>query len=469
LFDRLFKWVLSIQHPLLASVLGGPNLAYTATFDPHETSRNIERIERDVFGLEGLEGMESRLGAGALAVLVRRSYAQYLGRVATLRYPSARYAHLLLHGAMLVLLIPYLLLKGARPPTSPGFARGVVVGGNEGARKLVEGAHHDQVTLDVCPLPGDYFGPKEVRFFLRAIRAHPRLLLCPPLLSNALRWLSKYAWIRKRYRPSELVVFAEGIPACSILTAYLREHGIRHVNHMHGERFSTPAQAFCCFDEMAVWGEAFRDLFMRQRWRVETVRISGTPFHERLFTELRGIPGHARVVLVIHTQFLVPGSRPFVALADMLRGLGDGWRAVFRPHYHQLAHGRGCFDALRRELPDFRIAWQDPGRTQLLDAIAEVNVVVGAYSTALLEAWIAGRKVIHLQGEITRDGLMPRYSGSPNVLFADEACDIAEFVSAPATDDSVERGRVNRLVCVAKLPSPDLATGKANGTECPGA
>ena len=447
--DRLYRWVLSIDHPVVATLLGGPNLAYTATFDPDITRQQLDRIEAEVFGPGGVAARERAEGPDSLGVLVRRSYAQFLGRVATLRYPRARHVHLLLHTILAAGLVPALAARARRGAGPTERRRVVIVGENEGARKLSQehGADRDLVH---CAQPGEGFGRPELGFLLRCIRAYPQLLGCPPLLTNLVRWLSKYGWIRRRYQPDELVVFAEGTPSCSILTGYLREHGIRHVNHMHGERFSTPAQAFCAFDGISVWGEEFRQMFLGQRWSPGSVRIQGTAFHRKLFQELRGVPGEPRTILIIHTQFLSPGAQPFEALVEVLRALGPSWTAVFRPHYHQMKHGRDCFAALRQALREASLEWQDPARTTLDAGLARASTVVGAYSTALLEAWIAGRKLIHLPGEMSRGALMRRYHGSPNVLFADTAADAVAFASRPADDGDDERRRVDRLVKVSR-------------------
>lgn len=449
LLDHLYQWVSKLENPLLSGLLGGANLAYSATFDQAESQRTISRIEHAAFGSRGLAGAEAALGPHALGVLASRSYAQQLGRVYTLRYPLAGVVQWILHLGLLVPLVPYLLLKGAVKVAQAGAQPGsqVVLGGTEGARKLFD-MESNAVPMAFCPAPGEGLQPKDLAFALRAVRACPRLLLAPPLLTNLLRWLSKYAWVVRAYQPSAIITFAEGTPASSLLTAYLREKGIRHVNHMHGERFPNPAQAFCCFDATHLWGEAFRELFESQLWRMGEVEVAGTAFHHNLFEVVRAKPGLARTALVIHSQFLTPGTLPFESLTAVLAAMGPGWTIHFRPHYLALSHAETCFKTLSTRLPGHDLVWHDPRERPLQDALGTASLVVGPYSTAMLEAWIAGRKLIHLPTEMKPEAVLARYGGSPNVVYAGPVESILPFADAPVCDDLEERRRVNHLVAV---------------------
>jgi hypothetical protein len=455
--DALYRWVLGLENPLLAALLGGPNLAYTATFDPETTRRDLDRIETAVFGPGGLDAYERRAGADSLGAMARRSYAQYLGRTITLRHPSAKYVQWVLHALFALPLLPFLLVQGLRRGASGSRAVAVVVGlgGNEGARKLAESSGGGPAMV-YCPNPGEGFGVRELAFLARSAWAFPRMLLAPPLVTNLLRWLSKYGWIRRHHAPSTLVAFAEGTPGSSLLTAYLREHGIRHVNHMHGERFANPAQAFCCFDEIDVWGQAFGELFLGQRWKIGRMNVAGTPFHRKLFQEVRKVPGDPRGVLVIHTHYLTPGTALFQSLLEVLGQLGPDWNVQFRPHYLALPHAQNCFDRLSALLPDLDFHWQDPVRTPLEAALRSVGLLVGPYSTAMLEGWIAGRKLIHLPTEMAREIIMARYGGSPNVLYGESGSQVRTFAEAPRVDDRTEWLRVDHLVAVLE-PAGDAS------------
>ena len=85
------------------------------------------------------------------------------------------------------------------------------------------------------------------------------------------------------------------------------------------------------------------------------------------------------------------------------------------------------------------------------------RAVIGAYSSAMLDAWVGGCKVIHLPGLIDQETLMGRYSGSPNIHFAQDPAGVAAFLASPWQDDAAETARVDHLSAVL-TPPPEIST-----------
>jgi hypothetical protein len=82
------------------------------------------------------------------------------------------------------------------------------------------------------------------------------------------------------------------------------------------------------------------------------------------------------------------------------------------------------------------------------ETLGAARVVLGIASTVLIEAWIAGCKVIHIAGGPERSVLMDRYQNSANVFYCDENtndCDLDRFLAAPVELNERERALVNHL------------------------
>ncbi|HLQ76608.1 MAG TPA: hypothetical protein VK210_04595 [Terriglobia bacterium] len=82
------------------------------------------------------------------------------------------------------------------------------------------------------------------------------------------------------------------------------------------------------------------------------------------------------------------------------------------------------------------------------EALGRARVVLGIASTVLIEAWIAGCKVIHIAGGPERSVVMDRYQNSANVFYCDQNtndCALDRFLSAPVELNEHERTLVNHL------------------------
>jgi hypothetical protein len=90
------------------------------------------------------------------------------------------------------------------------------------------------------------------------------------------------------------------------------------------------------------------------------------------------------------------------------------------------------------------------------EALSRARVVLGIASTVLIEAWIAGCKVIHIGGGPERSVLMDRYQNSANVFYCDQNtrdCALDYFLAAPIELNERERTLVNHLTVLEEPES----------------
>ncbi len=430
-----------------------PRLA--AKSDPEVQRRILDRAEQSVYGKAGMTSYE-RGGASELQRAARRSLAQHLCQ-RSLR--GSRLVNAIRDGLGALVLTPLVALfavasiRSGRMAESPGPDL-VIFFWYERLYKFVEAkAFPGQTTVlhrgrQIC------FSARELKFLLRAIAACPRLLCFPVLLCNLVRWLGYYGFAADFYRPKHAVVhFCESVASSSLLTAYLHERGLRHIDVQHGElRFMTNF-AFCHFDEIRVWGDYFREIVLLNRSPREDVRVVQIPYYRELFMQVRNRLQPRPARLLILDPFLYHDLARYASLIDrVLVRLDASWEIRVRRHPAELRKKLDWMELVNAN-PSLRrrgIAMTEEGPSVPIEAaLARSRLVLGVASGAMIEAWIAGCKVIHLAGGPCRSELMGRYQGSENVLYLDEACSesaLDRFLLEPVRLHERESQRINHLV-----------------------
>jgi hypothetical protein len=440
-----------------------------STLPPGSVDANIEvereyiaRASRKVYGPKGLEAYEAE-EASELRRAARRSLAQYFchralfGNGAVNAFRRALFA---LAFPWLLLLFLALSCRRLRPASgrSPDL---VVFFWYERLYKFADPVSLGGQSYVLHTGKGVHFGGGELSFFLRALRACPRLMGYPGLLCNLVRWLGYYGYAVRHYRPRSAVVhFFENTASSSLMTAYLHEKGLRHIDIQHGEMLSPAMPGFCHFDEMRLWGEYFRQLLRLSHPSTENLKVCGTRYHRELFRGIRpGRQPRPKRLLIID-PFLYQDTSSFSSLMRrVLLQLDRSWQVRVRRHPAELRTTLGWMEHLNldRSLKDRGMELHEEAPTLPIDeALGRSRLVMGVASTALIEAWIAGCKVIHLSGGPCYSALMDRYRGSPNVLFVDDDTDgkrLESFLTLPVVLDSAERERVDYLVQLEEEPA----------------
>lgn len=307
-----------------------------------------------------------------------------------------------------------------------------------------------QENLTVLSEKGMYFGSGEIGFFCRALLVCPSLAVHPWLLSNLLRWLAHYGHVVKVFAPGVIIIGAETTPSLSIITSYLRERGIKHVNIMHGERFIDSQGAFVEFDEFHVWGEYYRAMMVRQYCTEHQLRVTSPPLHRHYYTALRSRnQPRAKSALLFHYWLIYPGTPTYSSLLRVISVLDSSWTLYVRPHPKERAHLEGFLAAFLAEPivkgTGLAVSIQLPEERSLVDALSDTRIVVGALSTAMLEGWIAGCKMIYLEGNGNPDTVLSMYGATHNALHLSKCTEgeLKRFAATPCVIDCQE----NELVC----------------------
>ena len=450
--ERLAAWLSYSQLPVVSQFFASPRSLLEA--HPDVQADIIDRCERRIYGLLGLSAYESAEPSRTRR-LAHRSLAQFLAS----RAQITRARRTLRSLAFAVVLPIALAMWVVRSWHRRGGAQTRWMSGTvvffwaDRLDKFVWDGMFGETPFLLHREQQLHLGSNELRFFVRAVAGCPRMLCYPDFVANFLRWLGYYGFVVRHYRPSRIAHFLESTPSSSLMTAYLAEKGIAHCDIQHGEVVFSAHCAFAEFDEYRVWGEHFRDVFVRQRSPAGAIRVVGVPFHRHLFHRIRPSqqPRPRRLLIIDPFLHALEWNHDHYFLR-MLRSLGDGWEIVVRRHpadrQPRLRHVERWNSDASLAQRGIRVSEEPPDALPIDDALGRSRVVAGVSSAALLEAWIAGCKVVYVPGGPARSAVMDRHGGSPNVCYLDDAIDLERFLETPASLDVAEARRVNYLTSV---------------------
>jgi hypothetical protein len=291
-----------------------------------------------------------------------------------------------------------------------------------------------------------------LRFLFRAALAEPRILLAPELLTNALRWLSYYERAVVAHRPAVVGNFAEGVSSMPLATAFLRELGIRSVNLQHGERLANRQVAFMLFDECHFWSAKYAQIYLDSKSVAERFWLVGSGLHKRLAANRGRWPSRPRRLVVIHHRIPDMPRSYSDGVLRLVRSLDSDWQIAVRPHPQDDWLWKEFTGLLSAARPDLVVQVEPADTVPLFEALSRARIVVGATSTALIEAWIGGAKVVLVPGIAKKESVLLPFGGSPNVLWLDESVSedgLSHFVRSDRVDDGSETSRVDQVSLVS--------------------
>ena len=394
----------------------------------------LAAVEAIVYGKAGIEGFEAE-PRSTQDRLLRRSFAQYLATRAT--YKSTWILTLqdlifffLLAGYVILLPLLSVLPHPRMEQDSDSIA---ILYHYPYLFDLVKDIlpQEDKVFLQQAPV---LFSFHDVCFLLKGALNYPRILCHPHFLFSLVKWISLYSGIIRRYRPKAILNFIEGSFVSSVLTGYLRGKGILHINHLHGEIFSSPRFAFSEFDQFMVYGEYWKNLFLSLKCRSEFIVLKNLYYSHLYQINVNTLWDNKELSLIIfHSYLLNIDTDEYEALCRLIRLLQDTGSTYFRFHPNQKESGVEFFASLQKRFKGANYSISpDPHQNDPIDmSLADATIAVGYTTAALFQAWVAGCKVIYL-GDA--NDLRMRYQDSQNVLFLNSAisdAEIKQFITTP--------------------------------------
>lgn len=293
-----------------------------------------------------------------------------------------------------------------------------------------------------------HFTFADLVFFIKCFKYYPKIIFYPDFIFSVIKWISIYSMFVKTYNPKKITGFMDGTFISSLMTYYLNEKGIQHVNCMHGEMFYYPRWAFSKFDIFYVYGNYWSQVYKRLNCEAE-FRILENEYYCNLYKLREKKPIVQRdSLLILHNQILEPNTKEYLLLLKILKLLPKNVKIHFRYHPNEKPSGVKFFEALKQESNRYGFKVNiDPNQSlQIHESISHAKFVIGRTTTALMEGWIAGCKVIYLNNVYD---LQQRYGGSQNVLFVGDNTlnekKMLQFLHTPVIENDNEKLLLNNV------------------------
>lgn len=239
-------------------------------------------------------------------------------------------------------------------------------------------AYENTADLKIVEFGSGMSWDKEVRRVL--FKIIKRYGFYPDFLLNVLFSLANYNYIIRKYHPNEIVTSYESSISCAILTYYCHQHGISHVNIMHGEKLLTQNNVLGHFDVMYMWDSYYVELFRRLKYETGEYKIYN-PWHN---IELP-MPTEKHD-LIFYLNFI--NEKECHNLICIIEKLSKkGFDVIVRMHPSQLR--TGIAERLEKS-----VKVENNSAVSIFQSIANAQRCVSQFSTVLYQAYNMGKTIV---------------------------------------------------------------------------
>lgn len=187
-----------------------------------------------------------------------------------------------------------------------------------------------------------------------------------------------------RYAPEKIITHLEFSFCSSLLTDYCHYREVKLINVMHGEKLLNIRDAFFHFDECYVWDKHYVDMLVKLKAEVSQFRIAIPP---SLQIDCKAHQNPS--VYADYKYYLahITDNEMECIVKSMVFVKDKGKRVKYRihPRYTDLT-------ILRKYVSEDEIEF--PKHVNILESISNMEYAVGSYTTVLLQAHLAGKKVL---------------------------------------------------------------------------
>lgn len=211
-----------------------------------------------------------------------------------------------------------------------------------------------------------------------------RFILYPYLVLKLTMKIALYRLLIVRYSPKAIVVHNEYSFTSSILTAYCRKNGILHIDVMHGEKLFYIRDSFFCYDKCYVWDQHYVDLFVSLQADPHQFIIAVPP-SLRLDTSAylnQSVYADIKYYLALNKE------EEIASIVSSLKPARDaGLTVKYRLHPRYSDRQMILRYCSEEDL-------EKPEEVSIQESLSNLAYAAGSYSTVLLQASMAGKKVI---------------------------------------------------------------------------
>lgn len=186
----------------------------------------------------------------------------------------------------------------------------------------------------------------------------------------------------------------------SCITNYLNKNGHKHINVMHGEKLFYVRDSFSRFDEFYVWGEYYRDLFVSLGCEASQFKTYQNPH----FSELAELKSNDKVEgLQKATFYWTPAIKLTESVLKELKSIQEPYilNIRFHPSYEEVFQKE--LKIIKESLGNSRkIVIEDPRKIDIKESLIQTDLVIGTYSTVIIESIVTGKKIYIIEDEVMK-------------------------------------------------------------------
>lgn len=202
--------------------------------------------------------------------------------------------------------------------------------------------------------------------------------------------ISMYSYHCKIYNPEAIMAASEYSFTSSILTCYLEQQKIKHINIMHGEKIYNIRDSFFRFSEFFVWDQYYVDLFCDLKAYPKQFHIELPPRHFKLLEYKRKTDVSLnKKLLKFYWASEVDGQELKYIVEELTRLQDSGIRVVIRNHP---VYGEYFNKNVKHYFRGFH--FENPLKKDIYESLGETDYVFGTYTTVLYEALLMGKVIV---------------------------------------------------------------------------
>lgn len=227
---------------------------------------------------------------------------------------------------------------------------------------------------------GFCFTNADVRYLFHKVFGWRR----PYFILKAMMQIALFSARITRYAPERIITHLEFSFCSSLLTDYCHYKGVRFINVMHGEKLLNIRDSFFHFDECYVWDKHYVDMFVKLKAESSQFRIAVPP-SLKIDCNVHLNP----VVYADYKYYLAHiTDNEMAGIAKSMAFVKEEGKSVkyrIHPRYTDLT-------ILRKYITEDEI--ELPKNVSILESVSNMKCAVGSYTTVLLQAHLAGKKVL---------------------------------------------------------------------------
>jgi len=193
--------------------------------------------------------------------------------------------------------------------------------------------------------------------------------------------IAVYSELIDAYSPQRIWVTQEMVFESSLLTAYLNDFNVKHVNFMHGDNYFSLQVAFCTFDEFYVWDENYIRLF-------QSLQCSVKEYHTFCALDsLISSCAEKNVVKYYHQESR--NQKCFNEVLDNLVAFSKTKNCDLVVRLHPLHKKQYEIDILKKR--DIQLESND---SNVIESICESRYVCSEFSSVLYQATLLRKAIV---------------------------------------------------------------------------